>query len=81
MREPGRYVLCIQLVVCVGHHFGNCIRNVSAGVFSFAGDWECYPHDPTVWHVSHFFTFHSNDNDTVTNRFFPFMLLPYYQIS
>uniref|UniRef100_A0A3B5B347 Regulating synaptic membrane exocytosis 1a n=1 Tax=Stegastes partitus TaxID=144197 RepID=A0A3B5B347_9TELE len=19
------------------------------------GDWECYPHDPTVWHVSHWF--------------------------
>uniref|UniRef100_A0A7N6BDH5 Regulating synaptic membrane exocytosis 1a n=1 Tax=Anabas testudineus TaxID=64144 RepID=A0A7N6BDH5_ANATE len=19
------------------------------------GDWECYPHDPTVWHVSYFF--------------------------
>ncbi|AWP14436.1 putative regulating synaptic membrane exocytosis protein 1-like [Scophthalmus maximus] len=21
------------------------------------GDWECYPHDPSVWHVSHHFIF------------------------
>ena len=28
--------------------------------FFLAGDWECYPHDPTVWHVSHWLLFVSN---------------------
>lgn len=69
-------VVCIDVSVCVCvyrrcvtfHHFSNYIH-VLASLFSFAGDWECYPHDPTVWHVSHFFMLHSNHDDTVTDCF------------
>lgn len=69
-------MLCIQLLlyarVCVSVCERMCHGDmkeviisasctVSEPVFFFlAGDWECYPHDPTVWHVSHWFLFVSN---------------------
>lgn len=38
--------------------------------FFLAGDWECYPHDPSVWHVSHWFLFVSNVYHPQPQHFF-----------
>lgn len=35
-------------------------------VVSLLGDWECYPHDPTVWHVSLILCFQNRHLPTVS---------------